>query len=299
LKLRLDQVLEYEPPHVFIAVDGPRSGNTKDRQAHEEIQKILAHYQGDSRVRTQVQQENLGAREGMVSAINWFFEQVEQGVIIEDDIDFSPGFFPYMDALLAKYASHPDIGGINGWNPLCLKEVSPNSFFFTKYPFIYGWGTWRRTWRDYMSDLLEPLAKLRFEQTPLMSRLHSERIDKYWHLKFSGVDSGDIQTWDFSLCYTSWKRNLLYVCPGRSQTKNVGLESSRVKRFREQKQDSVEIATTRFDTTKMAFKDIDVDDQFDEVVFGFGAKSKNLLRLTQVWIRSELEKYERGRALLK
>ena len=43
---------------------------------------------------------NQGCRLGVSRAITWFFEQVEEGIILEDDCVPHPDFFPYCATLL-------------------------------------------------------------------------------------------------------------------------------------------------------------------------------------------------------
>jgi len=46
---------------------------------------------------------NQGCRLGVSRAITWFFEQVEEGIMLEDDCLPHPDFFSYCTTLLERY----------------------------------------------------------------------------------------------------------------------------------------------------------------------------------------------------
>jgi hypothetical protein len=48
---------------------------------------------------------NQGCRLGVSRAIDWFFEHVDEGMILEDDCVPHPDFFPYCATLLERYCN--------------------------------------------------------------------------------------------------------------------------------------------------------------------------------------------------
>ena len=86
------------------------------------------------------------------SAIDWFFSQVEEGIILEDDCLPDQSFFPFCEKLLCYYRNDTRvmmIGGLNYVSGLEIKE----SYYFSKYYAIWGWATWKRAWRLYDKKL--------------------------------------------------------------------------------------------------------------------------------------------------
>ena len=72
-----------KPENLFISSDGPKPGN------HIEVQKVLetrATIQREINWKCNIhwlrQEGNLGCKLGCTTAINWFFENVEEGIII-------------------------------------------------------------------------------------------------------------------------------------------------------------------------------------------------------------------------
>ena len=87
-------IAEQHPKHLFIAADGPRTDRIgEDIKCKEVREYVLSHIDWDCDVKTFFRDENLGCKYGVSGAIKWFFENVEQGIILEDDICVSNSFF--------------------------------------------------------------------------------------------------------------------------------------------------------------------------------------------------------------
>ncbi|MFH1178239.1 MAG: nucleotide-diphospho-sugar transferase [bacterium] len=102
-------------------------------------------------VKTYFRETNGGLRYGYSEQIDWFFDQVEEGIIFEDDNVPNPSFFPYCKELLERYRDNPRVMVIDGFN---IRDRSPElripeSYRFSRIPMCTGWGTWRRAWALY------------------------------------------------------------------------------------------------------------------------------------------------------
>lgn len=91
---------------------------------------------------------NLGCAFGPISAINWFFEREEFGIILEDDCFPEPSFFSYCSELLLKYINDSRIFHISGSQFDDLEKCS-HSYVFSRESHNWGWATWRRAWNHY------------------------------------------------------------------------------------------------------------------------------------------------------
>ena len=67
-------------------------------------------------VKTLFHKENLGCGLGPLTAINWFFENVEEGIILEDDCVPDQSFFYFCQELLEYYRNNKKIMHISGDN---------------------------------------------------------------------------------------------------------------------------------------------------------------------------------------
>jgi hypothetical protein len=136
-------------------------------------------------------------------AINWFFEQVTEGIILEDDCLADQSFFHFAEQMLEKYKDDESIIAINGCN--FGFEYHDASYFFSRYMNVWGWATWRRVVLKISYEIpdWEKLNKISF----LRSRLKRQMIDldlpwfKYWKETFDMISSGRLDTWDFFWIY--------------------------------------------------------------------------------------------------
>lgn len=88
------KIREARPKQLFIAADGPRPGNANDIVRCQEIRDYLvANIDWECDLQTLFRSENLGCALACSGAINWFFDQVEEGIVIEDDCLPDPSFF--------------------------------------------------------------------------------------------------------------------------------------------------------------------------------------------------------------
>ncbi len=91
------------PVKLFIAADAPRKDNIEQVQRCRQTRKIVKKVDWDCEVKTLFREDNLGCRKAVSSAIDWFFDNVEEGIILEDDILPADSFFWFCQELLRYY----------------------------------------------------------------------------------------------------------------------------------------------------------------------------------------------------
>ncbi|OUT72277.1 MAG: hypothetical protein CBB79_06555, partial [Synechococcus sp. TMED19] len=103
------------PSHLYVASDGPRS-QAEARAVEATRDLISALIDWPCELRTRFIDHNQGCQLGVSSAISWFFENEEAGIILEDDCVPHPDFFTYCRALLMRYSYDTRIWCISGDN---------------------------------------------------------------------------------------------------------------------------------------------------------------------------------------
>src|SRR5262245_4664601 len=92
-----------KPERLYIVADGPRDGNDDDMEKCNAVRAIVSMVDWDCSVTTNFRQVNFGCGRGLTSGINWFFEQENEGIILEDDCLPAPSFFRFSSELLRKF----------------------------------------------------------------------------------------------------------------------------------------------------------------------------------------------------
>ncbi len=80
-----EAVRRAQPPRLYIAADGPRHGNVSDKIQCQQVRQIFEKIDWPCQLNTRYLERNLGCRMAVSSAISWFFEHEEEGIILEDD----------------------------------------------------------------------------------------------------------------------------------------------------------------------------------------------------------------------
>lgn len=215
-----ERIREIKPKQLFIAADGPREGNECDKINCKAARAIASHVDWDCEVNTFFREENLGCGLAVSKAITWFFDQVEEGIILEDDVLPDLSFFFYCKELLNYYKHDKSIMHIGGANFQEPQKREVFSYYFSNLPCVWGWATWKRAWEKFsydVSDYLDfiegnhaekifPNKQLRENRRKILQRVHLNEID----------------TWDYRWSYSIWKQRGISIVPSNNLVLNVG-----------------------------------------------------------------------------
>jgi hypothetical protein len=142
------------PSDLYVAGDGPRPEAEGDVERSELARRIATEIDWDCNLHTRFQEHNMGPGPGVSSAITWFFENVEEGIILEDDCTPSRSFYQFCSELLHYYRDEPIVMHISGHNYQYGRIRGRGSYYFSKYTHVGGWATWRRAWQHYEITLI-------------------------------------------------------------------------------------------------------------------------------------------------
>jgi hypothetical protein len=217
----LDQIRKVKPEKLYLAVDGPRKGKSDDTEKCEDVKKLAEQINWPCEVKTLFSDKNLGCKLGPYSAIKWFFENVKEGIILEDDVLPDVSFFYFCQDLLNYYRDDARIGTISGNNFQEGMEIN-DSYCFSIYSQTWGWATWRRVWKKYDVDIKKwPELK---NKKWLKSILKKPLARFYWRLIFDAVYSKKINSaWDYQWTFVSFFENFLTIIPGVNLATNIGI----------------------------------------------------------------------------
>lgn len=214
----LKQLQECGAQKVFVSADGPK--NTQDANATNEVKSILERFKSIIN-QTQFSTINLGCKNSVISGINWFFDQVEEGIILEDDCLPSPNFFPFIEDMLNRYRVERKVMMVSGNNPIG-EWCCHGGHIFTRIGTIWGWATWKNRWQKFNPELPEfdEFVQGRgFEGAFGPTNLAASR-----KMLTKRSLSGEIDTWDYQ-----WNAHILMsqamaVIPERNLVENIGFD---------------------------------------------------------------------------
>jgi hypothetical protein len=225
-----DVIREIQPKYLFIAADGHRKNKPDDIQKCKETRTIVDQIDWKCELKTLFRDENLGCGKAVSSAITWFFNNVEEGIILEDDCLPNLSFFHYCEELLERYRENDEIMTIAGNNLYDGVVPSNVSYYFSAIPRIWGWATWKNSWQKYVFDANE-ISKKQFKLA-LNYRFQNSKIKRLWHWRFYLIRKHQIDTWDFQLCFSVLINKGLSIVPCKNMISNIGFNENATHTFK-------------------------------------------------------------------
>jgi hypothetical protein len=149
-----NSIRSIQPAKLFIAADGPRAHIKNDEKSCVQARKIATSIDWDCNVKTIFQDHNMGCGLGPSKAITWFFENVQEGIILEDDCVPGKSFYLFCQTLLEYYRDNPQVMHISGDNFQYGRRRGHASYYFSDYTHNWGWATWKRAWQNYDFTLM-------------------------------------------------------------------------------------------------------------------------------------------------
>jgi len=216
-----ETIRKIRPNKLFIAADGPRPHVPQDAVKCAEARQIVDKIDWECEVKLLFRDENLSTKTAVSSAINWFFENVDEGIILEDDCVADPSFFNYCTKLLERYRHDEQVMHINGSNYLLGKEFNfSGSYYFSNLCHPWGWATWKRAWSKYDIDMKGLDDFLDGNKLDRITR--NQEVKKYYRsvLKKTAID--EINTWDYQWFFCVWLNEGMAITPSKNLVSNIG-----------------------------------------------------------------------------
>lgn len=214
------EIAKAKPPKLLIVADGARANKEGEAERVVATRKIINQIDWPCEVFKNFSDINLGCKNRVSSGIDWVFEQVSEAIILEDDCLPDPSFFQFCEEMLVKYRTDDRIAMISGDNFQEGKSIGDASYYFSKYPHIWGWATWKRAWSKYdVSMSIFPKLKKSGELKNIYS---STNEAVYWENIFQDTFDGKIDTWDHQWSFSIIINNMLCIMPDRNLISNIG-----------------------------------------------------------------------------
>lgn len=217
------EIRKVRPSRLYIAADAPREGVEDDIVLCEQTRAIVSLIDWPCDVKTRFSNKNLGCKDGVSSAVSWFFDHEEEGIILEDDCLPSLSFFKFCDAMLDKYRDDSRVRHITGCNLQQGKKWGNGTYYFSNRTHVWGWASWKRVWKEYdkylsnynTSDVKEKMSNI--YQDPL--------IAECWVEVFNGLKAGKINSWAYQLDFINFFNNALTIIPNENLISNIGFDA--------------------------------------------------------------------------
>jgi hypothetical protein len=210
-----------KPSTLYIIADGPRPGHPTDVDNCREVRDIVEMVDWPCKVYRDYADENLGCKLRVITGLDWVFSSAEEAIILEDDCLPHPDFFDYCDNLLDHYKDDERVYVVTGNNYQDGLRWGDASYYFSKYPHIWGWATWRRAWQKNCEKILFWPAWRSSAEWYQHTPNPMER--RYWSCLFDRMHREETDIWDYSWTSSVWYHGGLTATPNVNLVTNIGI----------------------------------------------------------------------------
>jgi len=215
----IESIRKIKPKVLYVSSDGPKENDIDDYNKVMAVRDYLINsIDWDCNLNLNFREINEGLKKSVTSGLNWFFEQEEFGIILEDDIIPNETFFSFMKDNLIRFRDDNRIMMISGNNFLDFGVVEED-YYFSSITNIWGWATWRRSWamldndmEHYNQDFINEMKKKYRKRWVVL-----HYIFLFDSAKYNSVDSWGIP-WNFTCLYFGG----LSIVPRYNLCMNIG-----------------------------------------------------------------------------
>lgn len=216
----VEEIRAAKPGKLYVGADGPRSGVAGEKESCIAARQAVTGADWDCEVKTLFREQNLGCRNAINSALDWFFQNENEGIILEDDCLPSGSFFGFAQELLARYRDHSHVAMISGTNYLGDRLRIVSSYCFSRYFSIWGWASWRRVWQAHDKSMSEWES---FRQKGLLRQYYRQAfMQRHVQKTYNLAWNGNVDTWDIQFSFSCLRSDALSVVPVVNLVSNIG-----------------------------------------------------------------------------
>lgn len=217
----LEQNELFKKSKILVFSDGPKK--EIDIEKIEKIRIYLKKKLISKNSEIVERPNNFGLSKNVITGINQTFNDYDQAIILEDDLEVSPFFLNYMNDALNLYASSENVASISGYMyPINSKSFS-NDYFFLKLVESWGWGTWRRAWNNFETDSVK--LKNEINERKLVNEFNFSSGISYYKMLNDNINEAN-DSWAIRWYASTFLKNMNTLFPSKSFVKNIGIDNS-------------------------------------------------------------------------
>jgi hypothetical protein len=202
-----------EPREIYIYIDGPR--HELDRVKRSEVIDLIENgIDSKHSVKIQCQTNNFGCGKHIFFVLNDFFETVEIGWVLEDDV-----IADHIDIKKAEmYFQNNDVDFISLMSYFSSSNI--NKYINIHIPCIWGWLGTSKIVQSFQLSNYTPFLRYRAATKDFLG---IKQAFYYWWLTRT-CSSRRIDTWDFQFFEHCQMQKYKMVAPTQYSTKNIGFK---------------------------------------------------------------------------
>lgn len=185
------RILKLANANIFVYQNKPEGAH--DKKHHNHVREIIVDHGNKNTLNFFEPPTHLGSAQSIKYAITKFFENVENGIVIEDDCIPKDNVNDLFNHLVENYKKNSIIS-LYDPNPLTQETDTPS---IVRTPFLHVWGWYCN--RDIWGKFISCETTLNIQD--LMSYLKASGVNKknriYWYFVLKLIQYRKIDSWDY------------------------------------------------------------------------------------------------------
>lgn len=218
-RLTFNAIRNARPRKFYFYSNKARADNIDETERNNQVRKLVEEIDWDCELKTFFRDEYVDIYTSLWGAYDWIFNNEEQAIILEEDCVPSLAYFDFCEQLLPQFKDDMRIWVISGNN--FIEGYNPNGYdyFFSYFPFMYGWASWRNRWQKVFRDSL-PYNKIK--EYRLFDQLYVNTSAVKKALKFTEKII-NTPAWDYRFTISMKCHGGFGIIPKVNLVSNVGL----------------------------------------------------------------------------
>ena len=218
----IEKINQVKINKVYIIADGCK--NETDRRDVEETRKQV------TKIKTEVEkiffEKNVGIRKNAEIGLKKVFYFEKKAIFLEDDTVPDISFFEFCDELLNKYSEKKEISMICGSNfKTQITEKETNDYFFSRYPFFWGWASWKDRWEHLFDNQMKKWHEYKSSKN-FSNKFTNKREFNYWKERFDFHKNNlNLGSWDYPFFLNHFYYEKKSIVPKKNLIMNIGYDN--------------------------------------------------------------------------
>ena len=228
-----DAIKKVQPKVLYFYSNKAREDRPDEIKRNEEVRSFIKEIDWDCDLHTFFRDKYVDVFTSLWGSLDWFFDNVKEGIVIEEDVVTCPSFYEYMSLLIEKYRENRKVWMVSGNN--ALPESSPKnmSYFPTRFADIYGWATWADRWHSLDRDMNRwPSFQKSKDYHDYYDDFFQRKLQKvYYNQVYNNIEN--YHSWDIVMNYTMALKKAYCLMPFTNLSADIGVAGANHKEVAE------------------------------------------------------------------
>lgn len=217
-----NQIKKAKPRKLYFYSNKARENDYQEIERNQKIRALINEVDWECELKIYFRDKYVDLYTSLWGAYDWVFQNEESAIVIEEDCVASLAFFDYCDKLIPKYEKDNRIWIISGNN--FFEYFNPNNYdyIFTRYPYQWGWATWRDRWQRIKRTNIPWEEMKRYK---LFMQLYPNKKQANYHLKTEEAfykNLKNVPAWDLTMGFTYNCEGGFGIIPTKNLVMNIG-----------------------------------------------------------------------------